>query len=1018
MRRRSLPALLLVFTLLLPSAALGFVTPFGRRVNTAIDEGVQWLRANQAGNGSWGNWATGLCMLAFLEQRVGPDWDAPAVGYNGLDAADQQRLQLAARYLIGVQWSNNLYAYGTGALAMAFATYRATGGPNDVQAAHTVDATLERAVSLMKSTQGAGGAWCYTDSSCEDLSTTQYVAAGLSAASARVLNAEAVLPGMTNFLDRNTLDNGGHAYRIGHPASHQQTASGLWCYRLATVGPTDARVQASVKWLQRNYDYLDVSKPGNNGWHAFYFYYLWASAKGYEAMDLAPQPGMVFSADVGGLRDPDADRYPEETRRWYYDYAYRLISVQNAGKFVNPYGYWNADAHYADQAYALLVLERSLGGVCLDGDDDGECETEDNCPQVPNPDQADRDGDGRGDVCDNCPDVLNPDQADADGDGKGDVCDICPADHDPQQSDGDRDGLGDACDNCPGVSNRDQADRDGDRIGDLCDGCPDDADPGQADGDGDRVGDACDVCPGVADPLQRDVDLDGVGDQCDLCRDDPDPGQEDQDGDGAGDVCDNCPGLANGAQADRDGDGIGDACDLCPEVADPDQRDEDEDGVGDACDNCPGDANPDQTDNDGDGLGDPCDDYLCISEGDEVCDARDNDCDGLTDEGLEAMGPCATGAVGVCAEGQLSCANALTSCNPVTSASDEVCDGLDNDCDGRIDEGVRNACGRCGEAPAEVCNGDDDDCDGFVDDGEICPPGEECIQGLCVGMCQAGECPSGLVCDQGRCVPVCFVEPCAAGWICNPQTGSCQDPCRQVSCDEGAICEAGVCVGGDCTRNGCPVGQVCRAGSCEPDPCADKECGPGLFCRDGECFPSCADVACRLDERCVDGICVADPCGAVVCPPGEVCLDGHCTLDPCLLQECPPGQVCLEGECVADPCLGIVCPENERCENGQCVLDWLPGEGEGEGEGEGAEGEGEGAEGEGEGAEGEGEGAEGEGEGAEGEGEAGEEADVGPVLGGGAAADGCGCQLPADRAPTGLLGGLLLLGLLLLRRRP
>jgi hypothetical protein len=75
--------------------------------------------------------------------------------------------------------------------------------------------------------------------------------------------------------------------------------------------------------------------------------------------------------------------------------------------------------------FSLLVLERSLGGICGDniGDNDGVCQPSDNCPEIPNPDQADRDRDGVGDACDNCPNNANADQADADGDGLGDLCD-------------------------------------------------------------------------------------------------------------------------------------------------------------------------------------------------------------------------------------------------------------------------------------------------------------------------------------------------------------------------------------------------------------------------------------------------------------------------------------------------------------------------------------------------------------------------------------------------------------------
>ena len=54
----------------------------------------------------------------------------------------------------------------------------------------------------------------------------------------------------------------------------------------------------------------------------------------------------------------------------------------------------------------------------------------DNCPSVPNANQADGDGDAIGDVCDNCPSVTNSGQVDGDGDGLGDVCDPCPANPD------------------------------------------------------------------------------------------------------------------------------------------------------------------------------------------------------------------------------------------------------------------------------------------------------------------------------------------------------------------------------------------------------------------------------------------------------------------------------------------------------------------------------------------------------------------------------------------------------------
>ena len=61
----------------------------------------------------------------------------------------------------------------------------------------------------------------------------------------------------------------------------------------------------------------------------------------------------------------------------------------------------------------------------------------------------DRDGDGVPDHIDNCPDVPNPGQANEDGDDRGDACDLCPhlAGTVPgSDDDDDHDGIGNQCD--------------------------------------------------------------------------------------------------------------------------------------------------------------------------------------------------------------------------------------------------------------------------------------------------------------------------------------------------------------------------------------------------------------------------------------------------------------------------------------------------------------------------------------------------------------------------------------------
>ncbi len=124
---------------------------------------------------------------------------------------------------------------------------------------------------------------------------------------------------------------------------------------------------------------------------------------------------------------------------------------------------------------------------------------------------------------------------------------------------------------------------------------------------------------------------------------------------------------------------------------------------------------------------------------DEICDGKDNDCDWETDEDYpEQMQPCGTD-VGACMPGTSLCQGGTLLCIDPVGPTEEICDAKDNDCDGKTDEELPGAGEPCGSdvgecepgamaclggvwsceggvlPDTEICDGKDTDCDGEVD---------------------------------------------------------------------------------------------------------------------------------------------------------------------------------------------------------------------------------------------------------------------------------------------------------------
>ncbi|MDB4958635.1 MAG: Myxococcales trans domain protein, partial [Myxococcales bacterium] len=170
--------------------------------------------------------------------------------------------------------------------------------------------------------------------------------------------------------------------------------------------------------------------------------------------------------------------------------------------------------------------------------------------------------------------------------------------------------------------------------------------------------------------------------------------------------------------------------------------------------------------------------YACTKTngGVEICDGKDNDCNGVADDNpTDAGGACASTSPpkGACvANGVKTCSNGALICSGATQPVTETCNNIDDNCNGPIDDSVTQACytgpngtsgvgvchggnatctagtfGACAgqvTPTAEQCNNLDDNCNGMIDDGPGgMPITRTCYNGLPATTLNVGTCKGG-----------------------------------------------------------------------------------------------------------------------------------------------------------------------------------------------------------------------------------------------------------------------------------
>jgi hypothetical protein len=308
----------------------------------------------------------------------------------------------------------------------------------------------------------------------------------------------------------------------------------------------------------------------------------------------------------------------------------------------------------------------------------------------------------------------------------------------------------------------------------------------------------------------------------------------------------------------------------------------------------------------------------------DPCDGIDNNCNGKVDEDFVPASPCytagsgcdvATGVCkGECKMGVASCTGGLLTCANEVGPKSEICDNKDNDCDGVVDNGydkqndprycggctactvphaiakcVQGVCGlavcelgwvdldnnpatgceyKCTVTGVEICDGLDNDCNGktdAADPGMLPLGGNPCLTlgacaGATVGSCQGAngwvcnygpdvelkKCTSNTECGTAQCVGgVCQGVVAADETRCDGKDNNCNGLVDESFTDKGKPCvesgKQGICQGtGTYTCNSGGTATLCTITT------------PGQAAKDEQCNGLDDDCDGLVDEEADD----------------------------------------------------------------------------------------------------------------------------------------------------------------------